>query len=86
MSTVWSKIAHIYRKKHQGFITSLRIPESWPQIGEDINMAMDLENPKKAKVWTLIETLHKIAHYLKLCNRIHFGQARGTPFTIPPEH
>eukprot|EP00957_Ditylum_brightwellii_P003719 282419-Ditylum_brightwellii.AAC.1 len=61
-----------------------RITESWPQIGDDINMATDLGNPKKVKVWRLIETLHEIAHHLKICNRLHFGQARGTPFMIPP--
>eukprot|EP00957_Ditylum_brightwellii_P203959 15336934-Ditylum_brightwellii.AAC.1 len=45
---------------------------------------MNLKNPKKAKVWQLIETPHGIAHYLKIWNRFHFGQASGTPFTIPP--
>eukprot|EP00957_Ditylum_brightwellii_P191028 14545511-Ditylum_brightwellii.AAC.1 len=37
---------------------------------------------KKAKVWRLIETPHEITHYLKICNRLHFGQSRGTPFMI----
>eukprot|EP00957_Ditylum_brightwellii_P093913 7152182-Ditylum_brightwellii.AAC.1 len=47
-------------------------------------MVTDLKNPKKSKVWGLIETPHKIVHYLKIHNRLHFGQARGTSFTIPP--
>eukprot|EP00957_Ditylum_brightwellii_P143642 10944165-Ditylum_brightwellii.AAC.1 len=84
MSTVRSKIAHTHRNNHHRSITFLRIPESWPQIGEDINTVTDLENSKKAKVWRLIETLHKIAHYLKLCNRLYFRQARGTSFMISP--
>eukprot|EP00957_Ditylum_brightwellii_P212178 15367044-Ditylum_brightwellii.AAC.1 len=54
ISYVWSKIAHTNRNNHHRSITSLRIPESWPQIGEDINTNTDLENPKKAKTtfWT----------------------------------
>lgn len=31
-----------------------------------------------------METPQEIAFYLKLRNRLHFGQAKGTPFTIPP--
>eukprot|EP00957_Ditylum_brightwellii_P139410 10624542-Ditylum_brightwellii.AAC.1 len=83
MSAVWSKIACTRRNNHRSFITSLRIPKSWQQIGDNINTVMDLENPKKAKVWRLIETPYEITHYLKICKRLHFGQARGTPFTIP---
>eukprot|EP00957_Ditylum_brightwellii_P012088 913416-Ditylum_brightwellii.AAC.1 len=63
---------------------STGIPESLPQIGEDINSVTDLENSRKTKVWRLIETPHEIAHYLKLNNRLHLGQAKGTPFMIPP--
>eukprot|EP00957_Ditylum_brightwellii_P050395 3821547-Ditylum_brightwellii.AAC.1 len=84
MSTLLKKIAHTHRNNHQGSITSLKIPESWPQIGEDINTVINIENLKKVKAWRLIKTLHKIAHYLELCNRLHFGQARGTPFMVPP--
>eukprot|EP00957_Ditylum_brightwellii_P127097 9689790-Ditylum_brightwellii.AAC.1 len=84
MSTVWKKIANTHRNNHQGSITSIRIPESWPQIGEDINTVTNPENPKKVKAWRLIETPHKIAHYLKPCNRLHVGQARGIPLMVPP--
>eukprot|EP00957_Ditylum_brightwellii_P179791 13695943-Ditylum_brightwellii.AAC.1 len=84
MPTMWSKIAHMHKNKQHSSITSLKIPESWPQIGDGINTVTNLENPKKAKAWQLIETLHEIAHYLKIQNRLHFGQAGVTPFTIPP--
>eukprot|EP00957_Ditylum_brightwellii_P194872 14845458-Ditylum_brightwellii.AAC.1 len=49
MFTVWIKIAHTHRNNHHSSITSLRIPESWPQIEDDIIMVTDLDNPKKAK-------------------------------------
>eukprot|EP00957_Ditylum_brightwellii_P004797 365641-Ditylum_brightwellii.AAC.1 len=66
MPTVWKKISHTHKKNHQGKITSLRIPESWPHIGEDINTTTTLENPKKANEWRLIETPPEIVQYLKL--------------------
>eukprot|EP00957_Ditylum_brightwellii_P142958 10892499-Ditylum_brightwellii.AAC.1 len=31
-----------------------------------------------------METPKEIATYLKLCNRLHFSQAQGMPFTVPP--
>eukprot|EP00957_Ditylum_brightwellii_P080229 6102239-Ditylum_brightwellii.AAC.1 len=83
MSTVWSKIAHMHKNNQHSSITSLKIPESWPQIGDSINTVTNLENPKKAKSWQFIETPQKITHYLKIWTRLHFGQARGTPFTNP---
>eukprot|EP00957_Ditylum_brightwellii_P075686 5752141-Ditylum_brightwellii.AAC.1 len=82
MPTAWIKIAHTHRNNHHRSIISLRSLESWPQIGEGVNTVTDLENPKKAKVWRLIETLNEIMYYLNICNRLHVGQARGTPFTI----
>eukprot|EP00957_Ditylum_brightwellii_P128229 9779714-Ditylum_brightwellii.AAC.1 len=32
----------------------------------------------------MVETPKEVATYLKLQNRLYFGQARGMPFTIPP--
>ena len=42
-----------------------------------------LPDPKLADMWT-ITTPSEIEYYLMLRNRLHFGQAEGTPFTIPP--
>eukprot|EP00957_Ditylum_brightwellii_P160901 12250274-Ditylum_brightwellii.AAC.1 len=84
MPIVWKKISHTHNKNYHGSIKSRRIPESWPHIREDINTITTLENPKKANEWRLIKTPHKVAHYLKLCNRLHFGQVQGITFTVPP--
>eukprot|EP00957_Ditylum_brightwellii_P151918 11568757-Ditylum_brightwellii.AAC.1 len=84
MSTVWSKIAHMHKNNQHSSITSIKIPESWQQIGDDISTVTNIENPNKAKVWQLMEILQEIMHYLTFWNRLHFGQTRGTPFTIPP--
>ena len=60
------------------------IPESWPDINTIITPEMGLEGPKKAQQWHTVDLLEKILHYLTIRNRRHFGQAKRTPFTIPP--
>ena len=44
----------------------------------------DLENPITATEWTTITDPDDIEYYLQIRNRIHFGQAQGTPITEPP--
>ena len=41
-------------------------------------------DPKTCKDWTLVECPKEIMEYLLARNRKHFGQAKGTPFTLPP--
>eukprot|EP00957_Ditylum_brightwellii_P111389 8495817-Ditylum_brightwellii.AAC.1 len=38
----------------------------------------------KATHWRTVETPKEIAFYLKLQNQLHFSQAKGTSFIIPP--
>eukprot|EP00957_Ditylum_brightwellii_P099102 7547824-Ditylum_brightwellii.AAC.1 len=45
---------------------------------------MELEDPKKAQQWYTVDLPEEVLHYLTIRNRCHFGQAKGTPFTIPP--
>ena len=62
----------------------LEVPESWPpatEIDPDIH---SLEDPKACRVWKLITNPREIEYYLMLRNRLHFGQADGTPLTKPP--
>eukprot|EP00957_Ditylum_brightwellii_P091753 6986677-Ditylum_brightwellii.AAC.1 len=56
----------------------------WQSSHCDENQLHALNNPKKAQHWRTVETPQEIAFYLKLCNELHFGQAKGTPFTVPP--
>eukprot|EP00957_Ditylum_brightwellii_P066361 5037474-Ditylum_brightwellii.AAC.1 len=49
----------------------------------DILPQMQLEDPKLAKAWRLVELPTKILHYLTIQNRQHFGQSLGTLFTVP---
>eukprot|EP00957_Ditylum_brightwellii_P093352 7108268-Ditylum_brightwellii.AAC.1 len=61
-----------------------KIPVTWPSSDCDEDQISALDNPKKAKHWRTVKTPHEIAFYLELCNRLNFGQAKGTPFTVHP--
>jgi hypothetical protein len=41
-------------------------------------------DPKSCTEWTTVEVPQEIVRRLQERNRIHFGQAHGTPFTVPP--
>jgi hypothetical protein len=42
------------------------------------------DDPKKCNDWTTIDAPAEMTKYLLERNQKHFGQAQGTPFTIPP--
>eukprot|EP00957_Ditylum_brightwellii_P141666 10792640-Ditylum_brightwellii.AAC.1 len=84
MTWVWKKIGHADKKHEAESILSLQIPVTWPPSICDEDQISALDNPKKAQHWRMVETPRYIAFYLKLHNRLHFGQAKSTPFTIPP--
>ena len=62
----------------------LDIPRSWQNTRVPTNSAVHLEDPKNAQEWITITDPAAIEHYLLLRNYQHFGQAYGTPFTLPP--
>jgi hypothetical protein len=62
----------------------LEIPLSWPSLDSPIASVTTLEDPKTCNSWRLITEPSEIEYYLLLRNRLHFGQAQGTPFTEPP--
>ncbi|KAI2496055.1 hypothetical protein MHU86_18476 [Fragilaria crotonensis] len=42
------------------------------------------DDPKSCTQWTQVDVPTEVARHLQERNRHHFGQAHGTPFTIPP--
>eukprot|EP00957_Ditylum_brightwellii_P016125 1214065-Ditylum_brightwellii.AAC.1 len=84
MANIWLKISKVNKKsKGKGF-TSIQIPVSWPTDPsryENVNL---IENPKTANEWRTIDIPKDIEFYLLMRNRLHFGQAHGTPFIFPP--
>ncbi len=43
-----------------------------------------VEDPKTCVHWRQIDVPTEVLHHLQQRNRNHFGQAHGTPFTVPP--
>jgi ribonuclease HI len=80
----WKTIRTLKKGYTAQEIDRLDIPQDWPQPFQEINTPEDLSDPKTATQWkTIIDPQH-IEYYLMLRNKLHFGQAQGTPFTIEP--
>lgn len=62
----------------------LEVPSSWPSPDTPHDAVLTLENPADCTEWQMITDPVHIEYYLMLRNRLHFGQAQGTPFTTPP--
>eukprot|EP00957_Ditylum_brightwellii_P198123 15095060-Ditylum_brightwellii.AAC.1 len=84
MQQVWRKIGHTDKKHIDSSITNLQIPITWPSTTSDEHSTIKLDNPKTANYQQTVETPKEVAFYLKLRNQLHFGQAKGTPLTVPP--
>ncbi|KAI2507028.1 hypothetical protein MHU86_7413 [Fragilaria crotonensis] len=72
IKAVTDKLRHVRGKSHQGSVVRLEIPLN---EGDD---------PKTCVQWTQVDIPSEIVRLLQERNRLHFGQAQGTPFTIPP--
>ena len=68
----------------KGLLNQIEIPTSWPPPTQTITSTSQLEDPKTCSEWKLIRDPTEIEYYLMLRNRLHFGQAQGSPFTEPP--
>jgi hypothetical protein len=42
------------------------------------------QNPKTCTKWRQLDVPTEILHHLQQRNRLHFGQAHGSPFTVSP--
>eukprot|EP00957_Ditylum_brightwellii_P131985 10063840-Ditylum_brightwellii.AAC.1 len=78
MAKVCNKIGHADKKYKSRSIMSLQIPVTWPSSDSDENQIHALENPKEEKHWRTVKTPREIVFYLKLRNRLHFGEAKGS--------
>jgi hypothetical protein len=89
MSQIFSRIRSIRSDKStRSHFTSLQVPNSWPRPGDEITNLQELPDPKAIQhddtQWRTVELPSDVLYYLRLRNRLHFGQAQGTPFTKPP--
>eukprot|EP00957_Ditylum_brightwellii_P147729 11249882-Ditylum_brightwellii.AAC.1 len=84
MTNMWKKIGYADKSGTENNITSISIPDTWPDISTPILADNVLENPKTATTWHKADLPDKILHYLTVHNCCHFGQAHNTPFTARP--
>jgi hypothetical protein len=72
MRRLFGKIRYL-RSPHQGSgVSSIEVP------------VHPTDNPKDCSEWVTIDAPTEVVEKLRDRNRKHFGQAHGTPFTIPP--
>ncbi|KAI2490278.1 hypothetical protein MHU86_24299 [Fragilaria crotonensis] len=72
IKAVTEKLRHVRGKTNRGGVVRLEIP------------LHDGDDPKTCTQWTQVDIPSEIVRHLQERNRKHFGQAHGTPFTIPP--
>lgn len=81
-AAMYPKIKAIRGKHNTSGFTSIEVSLSWPQA-HSITTDLVLLDPKQATKWKTVDLPDEIVYYLLLQNRLHFGQAHGTPFTLP---
>ena len=80
--STWNTIAFLKMSESPSTIDRLEIPEDWPPPFTTLSTTTSLTNPKETAIWRTITKPDEIEYYLLLRNRLHFGQAQGTPFTF----
>jgi hypothetical protein len=81
-AAMYRKIKAVRGKHKSGGFTSIQVPEPWPDPHSEYTSTA-LPNPKTATEWKTIDLPDEIVYYLLTRNRLHFGQAQGTPCTTP---
>ena len=69
---LFKKLKYVRTKSERRGVTRLEIPRD-PTV-----------DPKQCQDWKQVDVPTDILDLLQTRNRLHFGQAHGTPFTIPP--
>jgi hypothetical protein len=72
MKKLFAKIRYLRTPERNTGISSIQVP------------AHPTDNPKDCKDWITIDAPKAVVEKLRDRNRSHFGQAQGTPFTVPP--
>jgi hypothetical protein len=82
-AAMYRKVKAVCGKFSKSVFTSIEVPTSWPNAHTTTDNLQDLPDLKKATSWKTIDLPDEIVYYLLTQNRLHFGQAGGTPFTTP---
>jgi len=92
---MWNEVNKTKDFQLKGAYNRLSIPHDWPSADNtNLNLLTDpKERAKQCKSlkckpecehWRTVDTPLEIQKYLLQRNKKHYGQAHGTPFTIPP--
>jgi hypothetical protein len=73
----YKKIQHILKPQQRTGLAHILVPE-------DSTPDTFPYNPEKVKTWKMIHDHKTLQRFLIERNKNHFGQAHGTPFTMPP--
>ena len=82
--STWRTIRYLKDSATTTTLDQLEIPADWPPPFTPIESITSLPDPKTTQQWQTITSESAIEYYLQLRNRLHFGQARVTPFANPP--
>jgi len=80
----WRTISYLKGASTISTLTQLDIPSDWPPPFQPVSSFVSVSDPKQATQWTTIHSPDEIEYYLQVRNRLHFGQAKQTPFNQPP--
>ena len=81
--STWRTVRYLTDSNTTSTLDQLEIPTTWPQPFPPIENIHSLPDPKLATDWQSITSVEAIEYYLQLRNRLHFGQAKVTPFAQP---
>ena len=70
-------------------VTKVDIPTTWPDFATSPEEIQELPDPKMVDkkdptLWKRITDPREVEYYIQLRNRLHFGQAKRTPFAVEP--
>ena len=72
LKSLFRKLKHVTSIGHCERVTRVEIPRH------------DIDDPKACTIWIQNNVPSKVVRRLQQRNRSYFGEALGTPFTIPP--
>jgi len=82
--STWKTLRYLKTSSSSSTLDQLDIPDNWPPPFTNLECITSLPDPKQAPTWKTITNVSEIEYYLLLRNRLHFGQAKVTPFAQPP--
>jgi hypothetical protein len=82
--STWRTVSYLKGTTTVSTLTQIDIPSNCPPPPfQALTPTTTLSDPKIATKWATITDPSEIEYYLQMRNRLHFGQAHGTPFSQP---